>query len=271
MDQVIEFAKNYNNEMNAIIIFSEKEISANASLGLFNLAMITGKLGKTSSGLIALKEKNNSQGLHDMGLCMTYGVGGVPVNDPDYIEKLKKVWKVKEIPSAIHTDIYDRLEAGKLKNLFIFGEDPLGTTRHKVQVAGWLSISDFVMVQDYFMTETAKHADLIMPAGFPVESGGSFTNTQKMIQVFSPEFKSKIEKSGVQQLADLLNKLGCKQVDDVDEVLKEALSLLPQKTENPKHVFANTLEDNHNRLYDYGCDAIVKYFDDEFENAFKNN
>ena len=47
--------------------------------------------------------------------------------------------------------------------MFIFGEDPLGCAQNKVKVSGWLSVADFVMVQDYFMTETAKHADLILP------------------------------------------------------------------------------------------------------------
>ena len=66
-EHVVRFAEEFNNEMNAILVFSEKEVSGNTSLEIFNLAMITGKLGKTSNGLISLKEKNNSQGLFDMG------------------------------------------------------------------------------------------------------------------------------------------------------------------------------------------------------------
>ncbi len=73
MDQVIEFAKEFNKEMNAIIIYSEKEVCAQTSFEMKNLAMVTGKLGKTANGLIALKEKNNSQGLFDMGICPKVG------------------------------------------------------------------------------------------------------------------------------------------------------------------------------------------------------
>lgn len=80
-ETVIKFAEQYNNELNAIIIFLEKEVSSNASFELFNLAMITGKLRKTSNGLISLKEKNNSQGLFDMGIDTRFGVGGIPLTE----------------------------------------------------------------------------------------------------------------------------------------------------------------------------------------------
>jgi formate dehydrogenase major subunit len=157
-----------------------------------------------------------------------------------------------------------------MKNIFIFGEDPLGCTHHKVQTAGWLSIADFVVVQDYFMTETAQHAHLILPASFPVESGGSFTNTQKVIQPFEPAFDPKVERTGVQQLADLLNALGVKQGAETSEVLEEALSLLPSAEEEQKYSFENTHHDNPYRIYEHGCDYIVKRFDEEFEKAFEN-
>jgi len=270
MDDVIEFAKRYNNESNAIIVFSEKELSSNTCTELFNLAMITGKLGKTGSGLISLKEKNNAQGLFDMGACMAYGVGGVPINDTTLQEKMRKTWKVGDLPSLGTTDIYEGLEDGKLKNIFIFGEDPLGCTAHKVQTAGWLSIADFVVVQDYFMTETAKHAHLILPSSFPVETGGSFTNTQKVIQEFGAEFTPAPEKTGIAQLADLLSKLGVVQKDDPHEVLAEVLSLLPEGGEDVVHHFFHTGHDNPNRLYEHGCDHIVMRFDEEFKQAFEN-
>jgi formate dehydrogenase major subunit len=270
MDDIIEFAKHYNEEMNAVVVFSEKEISSNTSQALFNLAMITGKLGKTGSGIIALKEKNNSQGLFDMGVCMALGVGGVPVTNKALVAKMKKAWKVKELSSTVHTDIYEYLEDGCLKNLFIFGEDPLGCSYHKVQVAGWLGVADFVVVQDYFMTETANHADLVMPASFPLETGGSYTNTQKVIQQFEAHFTPKVQKTGLEQLADLLRAKGLEQrVVEPAEVLAEAHSLLITG-KGQKLAFSYTHEDDENRLYKHGCDNIVKRFDEDFVEAFEN-
>jgi formate dehydrogenase major subunit len=270
MDDVIEFAKRYNAEPNAIIVFSEKELSSSTCTELFNLAMITGKLGKNGSGLISLKEKNNSQGLFDMGVSMAYGVGGVPVTDKNLQKKMQKTWKVKDLPGLSDTDIYEGLEDGKLKNIFIFGEDPLGCTNRKVQTAGWLSIANFVVVQDYFMTQTAKYADIILPASFPVESGGSFTNTQRMIQGFGAEFVPAVEKTGLAQLADLLKALGIVQRADYHEVLAEAMSLLPEEKKKTVHHFFHTWNDNPNRLYEHGCDHVVMRYDEEFKQAFEN-
>ena len=270
MDDIIEFAKHYNNEPNAIIVYSEKELSSNACMALSHLAMITGKLGKTGSGLISLKEKNNSQGLLDMGICRNHGVGGVLLKDEDSRQKIQKAWKMQEFPEINPTNIYTGLEEGYLKNLFIFGEDPLGCAGHKVQTAGWLSIANFIVVQDYFMTETAQHAHLILPASFPVESGGSFTNTQKVIQGFEAHFKPVVERTGLQQLADLLIAQGIKQSDDHHEVLAEIMSLLPAANEPVQYHFALMGDDNPGRMYDHGCDYIVKRFDEEFERAFDN-
>ncbi len=203
-DDLIRFAGSYNEEQHAIIVYSEKELATNACTELFNLALITGKLGKTSNGLVSLKEKNNSHGQFDMGICMAFGVGSVSVKDEGLIAKLKKSWKVDRLPETVNMDIYDRLDDRMLKNVFIFGEDPLGCAIDKAQTAEWISGTTFMVVQDYFMTETAKQADLILPASFPVESGGSFTNTQKVIQEFGAEFSPAVEKTSLAQIADLL-------------------------------------------------------------------
>jgi formate dehydrogenase major subunit len=270
MEDIIDLATGYNEEMNAVVVFSEKEISSHASRELFHLAMITGKLGKTASGVIALKEKNNSQGLFDMGVSMAYGVGGVPVTDRKLVEKMKKAWKVKELPEKVHTDIYDYLEEGCLKNLFIFGEDPLGCSEHKAQVEGWLNAAGFVVVQDYFMTDTASHADVILPASLPVESGGSFTNTRKVIQPFEKHFEPVVEKTSLEQLADLLRAKGVEQGDDEPgTVLEEANSLFIAQ-DREKYEFSYTVEDDENRLFRNGCDHVVKRFDEEFVQAFEN-
>ena len=268
MDIIVEFAKSYNDEMNAVIVFSEKEISANASYELFNLSMITGKLGKTANGLISLKEKNNSQGLFDMGIQPNLGVGTQPISDPKLVKSMKKKWKVKELPTTVVENQFVNLEEGKLKNLFIFGEDPLGTAQNAVKVAGWLSVSDFVMVQDSFMTKTAKKADLILPASFPVESGGSFTNTQKVYQEIGAEFTSKVDKLSHEQLTDLIKKLGVKQKTKLEDIKTEAMSLL-STVDQDKLKFVYTSEDNTERIFNYGCDSINKYFEDAFKSAFE--
>ncbi|MEZ5148246.1 MAG: FAD-dependent oxidoreductase [Bacteroidales bacterium] len=269
MDQIIEFAKEFNNQMNAIIIFSEKEVCAEASFELKNLAMITGKLGKTSMGLMPLKEKNNSQGLFDMGICPKLGVGSQDINDKDLQKKLMKTWKVKELPESLNESQYDALEKGTLKNMFIFGEDPLGCAQNKVKVSGWLSVADFVMVQDYFMTETAKHADLILPASMPFEMGGSFTNTQKVIQEFEAVLPSKLEMTSLKQLSTMLSQFKMNGFESPKDVMMEAITLLPEEQQEEKLKFQFTKAENCNRTFNYGCDVVVKRFEEQFEQSLK--
>jgi formate dehydrogenase major subunit len=264
-----KFAEDYNQQMNGILIFSEKEVSANTSLELFNLSMITGKLSKTSNGLVALKEKNNSQGLIDMGIFSELGVGGVPIDDPDLQNKMKEKWNLKELPLKVN-DIRRLLDSEKLKNLFIFGEDPIGCSIDKKVAMNWLNKSEFIMVQDYFLTETAKEADLILPATFPFEQGGTYTNTQKIIQKYEKQLQSKISKDSIKQLIELQEKFTHNNLEDVIDVMMESINMLPKNEDDElKYTFTYTMFDNYNRLFDFGCDSLTKYFDTYFKSKFE--
>ncbi len=269
IDEMAQFAKDFNNEQNAVLIFSEKEMSSNVSFELFNLAIITGKLGKTAQGLIALKEKNNSQGVIDMGGCHKIAPGFQPYDDKLVINKLKQKWGVSDIPENINSP-YKLLKNGALSNIFIFGEDPLGCAVNPAEVKVWLEKPDFVMVQDYFLTETALQADLILPASLPFEIGGSFTTTQKRIQKFEKQIESALEIDSPQQLSTLLSKLGVPGFTDMEEVLWEVFSLLPPPVNPEKRKFSlhHTAHENYNRMFAHGCDIVNKRFDDEFEVSF---
>jgi len=262
-----EFAEEYNSEMNAIAIFSEKEIPSNGSLELFNLAMITGKLGKTANGLIALKEKNNSQGLFDMGITRSTGVGGVSLDDEAYIRKLKEVWNVKDLPGIVPVCLNVKLSQEKIKNLFIFGEDPVGCDATRTY-STLIKQVPFKVVQDYFMTDTAKEADLILPASFPTEIGGTFSNTQRAILEFEPVLSSRVEVDSIRQLIGLLNGFGLNGPESREDVFAEIIRLLPQVDEDQPEeslTMVYTVDDNPNRSFNYGCDYLVKRFEEEFE------
>jgi len=264
-----EFARNYNNQMNAIIIFSEKEVSSNVSRELFNLAMLTGKLGKTANGLISLKEKNNSQGLFDMGISSKNGIGYVDLSDKKYAKKLAKKWNVDSLPEIGEKCTKELLNEGLVKNFYIFGEDPIGCSTDKDNVKKWFAETEFVMVQDYFMTETAKEADLILPATFPVETSGSFTNTQKNIQIFEKQFKGKVEVEGYEQLINLLNQFSESKVNSLDDIKEEVFELLSDVKKEQKYKIVYTEKDNLNKIFKHGCDFVVKYFDEHFKNTFE--
>ena len=272
-DIISMFAEDYNLQMNAIILFTEKEISAPASTELYNLTMLTGKLGKTSNGLIALKTKNNSQGVFDMGAYPTFGVGYQEINDADFINKLEKTWKIKGLPKHSIREQEVLLREGKIKNIFVFGEDPLGCSIDKDYIKEVGAKLDFGVVQDYYMTETAKQANLVLPASLPFEIGGHFTNTQRYIQKVTKTMPSPVSDNSYQQLYYLLKKFGVDSTIDPDQIMFEAISLLPdvdEDYERSKYKFVNTEDNNYIRLFDYGCDNLTMYFDKYFENKFKN-
>ncbi|MEI6694640.1 MAG: FAD-dependent oxidoreductase [Bacteroidota bacterium] len=268
LEEIAAAANDYNTQMNAIIFFSEKEISAPASTELYNLTMITGKLGKTSNGLIALKTKNNSQGLFDMGAYPKFGVGYQEVDNKAFIKKMEKAWGVSNLSTVYTSEQEKLLREGKIKNVFIFGEDPIGCAIDKENLLQVASKGGFGVVQDYFMTETAQLADLVLPASMPFEIGGHFTNTQRYIQKVNQTMPSPFTDTSYIQLFTLLKKLGVQTGTDVNDVMMEAISLLPDfenDEDRGKYRFIETADNNYQALFYHACDNVVKYFDDTFE------
>lgn len=258
-----EFSKEFNNELNAIMVFQEKELSANACLALHSLAMITGKLGKTANGLIAVKEKNNSHGIFDMGVCHKIGVGAEDILDDDLQYRMKKKWHVDQLPFTINS-VYQLFTSGKLANAFIFGEDPVGCAIHPIELKQSMKRIQFLVVQDLFLTETAKMADLVLPASFPWEIGATFTSSQRKIQKVEKQLSNPIQHSSFEQLNALHKILGLNEINSTEEALNEALSLLPKRGEYREMQFVVKEKDNFNRQFDHGCDILNKLIDDEF-------
>ncbi len=241
-EQIIEFAENFNAIPSSLIIFSESRTSPETCLEIMNLCALTGKTGKNSSGYLALKEKNNSQGLFDMGACdaITPGV--------------------------------ELLLSGKLKNAFIFGEDPIGCAIDKKEVSGALNNTTFLFVQDLFMSETALAADLVMPATLHFESGGSFTNTHKYIQQFEAVLHSPVEQTSFEQLLKLHSEFGLSDhyngPSDLMAEIASAISTVPDK--KVKHNFIPSEGRKPSRMFRCGCDHLNLVFDKKWEEYFNN-
>lgn len=262
---VAHFAELYNNEINAILIFSEKNISANTSREIRNLAMITGKLGKTASGIIALRESCNSQGVFDMGVSPHSGIGGQQLADELYTKKLIDRWGISSAPPELTNCLWSNLTDGSLKNLFVFGEDPLGCAVDRGFMERLLTGRHFLMVQDYYLTETASLADLVLPASFPDEIGGTFTNAQKTIQEFQPGMVRLPDLDSLSQIAMLVKRLGLKCSSDPNQIFMEIVPLLPEYRQDDPEKWISTRGDNDNRHFDFGCDAWVKLFMETLE------
>ncbi len=256
-DVVTAFAQEYNDEMNALLILQEKEVSSNGSLALHHLAHLTGKTGKSSNGLIALKEGYNAHGIFDMGVCHKIGPGAVSILDDKLQQMLKNTWKVDQLPFTLNS-VYKHFTSGRMKNAFIFGEDPLGCALNRTEVKQWFNKLTFVVVQDFTMTKTAEQADLILPASFIWESGGSVTNTLKQISWVEEQTQSIVDQNRLEQLASLLHLLGVESMAGPFEIMKEWASLLPQTSESKKYRFVAKDNDNFNRQFSCGCNALQK-------------
>ncbi len=266
--RLIDFATEFNNDPKAVIVFSEKHITSETAKELLNLVLITGKYGKTSSGLVSLKEKNNSQGLFDMGITPEYNAGHKHVDDAAYNEHVKKIWGIKELPQN-YNNVYELLNGGKIKNMFIFGEDPLGCALDKQSVSELLDRTEFRVVMDYFLTDTAQSADLVLPASYPFESGGSYSNTQKFILPFDREKDTKLEMKTFAQMISLMSKFGIKNKLDLTHNITLEIAALLRDNAFASNGAPKQLEFTNGeikaRMFNYGCDYIMKRFEESFE------
>jgi formate dehydrogenase alpha subunit len=149
-----------------------------------NLAMLCGNVGVEGGGVNPLRGQNNVQGACDMGALPNVLPGYQSLSDPEIIEKFEQAWKVKmdPKPGLTVTEIWPAALRGKVKVLYIVGENPVASDPNASEVTAALKGLDFVVVQDIFMTETAKLAHVVLPAASSAEKEGTFTNTERRIQ-----------------------------------------------------------------------------------------
>jgi len=268
-NDIASFAKEYNLQPNAVLIFAENNLSQASIDELHNMAAITGKTGKHASGLVTLKSKNNSQGLIDMGVFPDLLPGGNDINNIKLVNKLKSLWKSEIKISEPESRLYDGLTNGRIKNIFIFGEDPIGCTLNPQQATHLLSNPSFLMVQDYFLSPTAQKAHLVLPASMPFESGGSFTNTQQFIQYFNKEMDSPVAIDNIGQINQIANKLGLAwNAKSPEDILPEISVILNDTLSGKNMKLEITTDEKPNKSFGFGCDAWQKTIETEFNKSF---
>ena len=153
-------------------------------MALSNIAMITGNYGKPGCGVNPLRGQNNVQGACDMGATPADFPGYQKLANAEVMERYEKHWGV-EIPKwkgTYATDCFPKMITGDIKGLFIFGEDPVRTDPDTTHVIHALESLDFLVVDDLFLTETAKYADVVLPGRSYAEKEGTFSNTERRVQ-----------------------------------------------------------------------------------------
>ena len=151
---------------------------------LANLAMLTGNVGKESSGVNPLRGQNNVQGACDLGALPDVLPGYQKVDDPAARGKFEEAWGVPlpDEPGLTVVEMMNAAHEGRVKAMYIMGENPMLSDPDLTHVGEGLKNLDFLCVQDIFLSETAQLADVALPAACFAEKDGAFTSTERRVQ-----------------------------------------------------------------------------------------
>lgn len=196
-----------------------------------DLALLTGNIGRRGVGVNPLRGQNNVQGSADMGVQPHQGAGYMDITDPSVNKRYNEFYGV-DVPLHIGYKIPEMFDAaldGKLKAIWIIGEDVVQTDPNTQKVIKALNSTDLVIVQELFMTETAKQADVILPGASFLEKSGTFTNGERRVQAVREVVKP-IEGTKVdgQIIVDIMNRMGYAQPDySAKGMLEEIAQIVP--------------------------------------------
>jgi formate dehydrogenase major subunit len=179
-----------------------------------------------------LRGQNNVQGAADMGAQPHQGAGYLDVTDPEVKRRYEEFYQVESLPTHIGYKIPEMFNAAlndRLKALWLIGEDIVQTDPNTQKVMAALKKLDLLVVQELFMTETAKLADVVLPGASFLEKDGTFTNGERRVQrvnaVVAPLPGTK---SDGQIVIDMMNRLGYPQPDfDPAAMLREISQIVP--------------------------------------------
>jgi formate dehydrogenase major subunit len=152
-------------------------------LALSNLALLTGNLGRPGVGVNPMRGQNNVQGACDMGALPNVYTGYQAVDDQAARAKFEAAWGVTlgAAPGLALTEVVDAM-GDAVRALYVMGENPMLSDPDQQHVEEQLGRLDFLVVQDIFLTETARLADVVLPAASYAEKDGTFTNTERKVQ-----------------------------------------------------------------------------------------
>ncbi|MFD1672946.1 formate dehydrogenase subunit alpha [Agrilactobacillus yilanensis] len=232
---IVEAAEMYAKAKKAPLIYclgvTEHSYGTEGVMSMSNLALLVGKLGKPGCGVNPLRGQNNVQGACDMG-CDPFDFPGYQkLNTPGVVEKFEEAWGTKLNPNVgkTSTQVMPAAGEGKIKGLFIFGEDPIVTDPDTNEVRHDLENLEFLVVHELFMTETAEYADVVLPGLSYLEKDGTFTNTERRIQRVRAAIKPL---SGVKQDYDVFTEIATAMgypmhYNSASEIMDEIAQLVP--------------------------------------------
>ncbi len=210
---------------------TEHSTGTEGVMSLSNLAMMVGKIGRSGCGVNPIRGQNNVQGACDMGCLPGDYPGYQKVQNEAARQKFEKAWGVplSDKVGLTSTQIPEAVAEGVIKGLFIFGEDPVRTDPNIAHIKEMLTGLDFLVVQELFLTETAKFADVVLPGAAYAEKEGTFTNSERRVQrvrrAVAPQGEARCD---TEIFIDLMNRLGYAQPTlSPAEIMAEIAALTP--------------------------------------------
>jgi formate dehydrogenase major subunit len=204
---------------------------SDTSTAISNLLLATGNYMRPGTGAYPLRGHNNVQGASDHGAMPNFFPGYQKVEDPAIREKFERAWNVvlPPKPGLNNHQMIDAILDGRLKSMYVFGEEMSLVDSNANYVAQALSKLDFFVMQDIFFSETCRFADVVLPASPSLEKEGTFTSTERRIQrlykVLDPLGDSRPDWQIIQ---DLANRLGANwNYAHPSEIYSEIASLTP--------------------------------------------
>ncbi len=197
-----------------------------------SLAMLTGNVGKESTGVNPLRGQSNVQGACDMGALANVYPGYQKVVDEAMTEKFKQAWGVDYLSNEVGLTIVEMIHAaheGKVKGIYVMGENPMMSDPDVNFVRKALKNLDLLVVQDIFLSETAELADVVLPAASFAEKNGTITNTERRVQLsrkaIEPVGNSR---SDWEILCDLSTRMGYEmKYNSSSEIMDEITQITP--------------------------------------------
>jgi len=199
---------------------------------LIAMCAITGNVGRPGSGLHPLRGQNNVQGASDMGLIPMFYPDYKKADDPDVRARFERIWQTDNLDpnkGLTVTEIIGSVLKGGVRGMYMLGENPFLSDPNINKVRKALSALDFLVVQDIFLTETAEFADVILPASSYLEKDGTYTNTDRRVQlgrkVLDPPGQARVDWEVVQ---DIANRIGLGwDYGSPREVFEEIVAVMP--------------------------------------------
>ncbi|RDE19398.1 formate dehydrogenase subunit alpha [Motiliproteus coralliicola] len=233
-EAIRQAARTYANADNSAIFYglgvTEHSQGSTMVMGIANLAMATGNIGRSGVGVNPLRGQNNVQGSCDMGSFPHELPGYQPVGDDQIRARFEQSWGVSldPEPGMRIPNMFNAALEGSLKGMYVQGEDLAQSDPNTQHVEAALKALDFLVVQDIFLNETAKFAHVLLPGASFLEKDGTFTNAERRINRVRKVMPPLAGKADWEVTMDLSNALGYPMnYQHPSEIMDEIATLVP--------------------------------------------